>query len=139
MTKYFAIYEYYAENGQLTLRIKDTIEELFEHYINFCQCNDLIDLETNKKCNHNIFNKYYYPFIKCNNCDFDTSQLVYSHNKLKFINNDSDINKCFVGFELKFQNGNKVIYDIFDLNDKIHIDNIKIELHNYKKITKFCL
>jgi len=138
-SKWFIIYENTLSTS--SIQFVDDISDIYDNYFNFYNgCNELIDLETNEKCDEKIFEKHIFPYVKCTKCDFDTSNLVYGHNKLKLVETTDDNKKLFFTFSLYFDNGNSIKYDIFDFNNDTQKNNRTMWFNNTSidKSTKFC-
>lgn len=140
-SKWYIIYTYYADSNVSSIQFIDDISKLYEIYVDMCQCdNNLFDLENKKDCDSEIFDKYDFPHVKCKKCDFDTSNFVYGHDKLKTLDYSDDIKKMFFKFELNFKNGTKTFYDVFNFNDNSQKNDLTMWFNNgeYKKTNKFC-
>lgn len=140
-TKWCIIYTYHADQNISELSFKEKISNLYEHYVDMCQCDEnLFDLEKKEDCDAEIFDKYNFPHVKCKKCDFDTSNFVYGHDKFRKLEYSCDTKKCFFNFELNLKNGNRIIYDAFDFNDNSQKNDLTMWFHNNtnEKVINFC-
>jgi hypothetical protein len=146
-SKWLIIYKYHAETNECSFKFCHCIEELYEHYIDNCNCNNLFDLDNNIPCDRTIFDLYNLPHIKCLDCDFTTSHFVYKHDKVKLIDNFEEPKNikdiAFFNIELCFVNGNKINYDVFDFENDRERNDLTMWFENnrdkYNKTTKFCI